>query len=127
MDRLALMFRNLSTSQKILAGIGVLLIVPSIHLLGKVLGLLSSTYFEVDISTQVYQNVMLLSFGGLASMYFFTFKKVRNHIRQFGLRYPSGAHGMEFMHMFQGVFISLAIIWICYTFAGNIKEIASLI
>tara|TARA_R110002096_G_scaffold406782_9_gene605192 strand:- start:2031 stop:2396 length:366 start_codon:yes stop_codon:yes gene_type:complete len=121
------MFRNLSASQKILAGAGVLLIVPCIHLLGKGLGFLLSNYFEVDISNQVYQILILLSFGSLASVYFFTFKKVRTHIRQIGLRYPSGAHGMEFMHMFQGVFISLAIIWICYTIVENVKEIASMI
>ncbi len=121
------MFRKLSVPQKILAGVGVLLCIPLVYLLGQGLGFLLSRYYEVDISDQVFQIVVLLSFGGLASIYFFSFKKVRNHIRQIGLRYPSGAQGMEFMHMFQGAFVSLAIIWICYTIAQNVKEIASLI
>ena len=122
------MFKNRPIPHRILIGVGLFLSAAiTVFVLAKGVGLLLAYGFDADISKQVYQIVVLLAFGGLASIYFFSFKIVRKHIRQFGLQSPAGGYGMELMHMFQGVIIIVIIAWICYTIFWNFKEILALV
>lgn len=122
------MFKNRPILHRILIGVGLFLLAALISFgLAKGLGFLLAHIFDADISKQVYQIVVLLAFGGLASIYFFSFKIVRKHIRQFGLQYPGGGYGMELLHMFQGVIIIVIIAWIGYTIYGNFKEILEMV
>ena len=122
------MFKNRSIQYKIILGVSLFLSAALLAFgLAKGLGFLLAHIFDADISNQVYQIVVLLAFGCLAMIYYFSFNKVRKHIRQYGLKYPAGGYGMELMHLFQGVIVTLIVAWIGYTIVGNIKEILSLV